>query len=337
MKRKALSAGLVLLLAAPSMLPAQSGVLSDKDAYFREPRPGSVPRIFAPGVISDAMSNRDMAVDPSGKELFYTIQGASGQVSVILYSRWRDGSWTRPEVAPFSGRYNDLEPAFSYDGNTLFFASNRPVDGSAAGTGKDYDIWMVKKEAGGWGRPTRLDTVINSPKDEFYPSVARNGNLYFTRVMAHGKGKEDIAVSEWKDGRYQEPYSLPEAINTEYYEFNAFIDPDERFLLFTSFGRKDDMGGGDLYLAYKNEQGEWMPAVHLDSTINSAAIDFCPFISPDKKYFFFTSERMKGRPPFAPPLHFDTLKALLEGPGNGLNDIYWVEWPALLKKYTHAR
>ena len=343
---------LTFLLAAPAMLRSQPGVIADKDAYFREPRPGSTPRIFAPGVISDAMSNRDMAIDPSGKELFYTIQGASGQVSVILYSRWRDGSWTRPEVAPFSGRYNDLEPAFSYDGNTLFFASNRPEigrapkaegrnrpDGGASlpGAVKDYDIWMVRKEQGKWGQPTRLDTVINSPKDEFYPSVARNGNLYFTRVMEHGKGKEDIAVSEWKDGRYQEPYSLPGAINTEYYEFNAFIDPDERFLLFTSFGRKDDMGGGDLYLAYKNEQGEWMPAVHLDSAINSTAIDFCPYISPDKKYFFFTSSRMKERPPFVPPLHFDSLKALLEGPGNGLNDIYWVEWPALLKKYTHDR
>jgi hypothetical protein len=363
----------LLLAAAPALLCAQSsaagsaqaGVLPEKDAYLREPRPGNTPRMFAPGRISDAMSNRDMAISPSGKELFYTIQSDNGQVSMVLYCHWTGGAWSKPEVAPFSGKYNDLEPAFSYDGNTMFFASNRPVGvpaeagpiraegaGAAAGTTraetaageravapakKDYDIWMVKRRGEKWGQPVRLDTVINTEKDEFYPSVARNGNLYFTRVMEHGKGKEDIAVSEWKDGRYQEAYSLPGGVNTEHYEFNAFVDPDEQFLLFSSFGRKDDIGGGDLYLSYKNAQGEWAEAVHLDSTINSTTLDFSPYVSLDKKYLFFTSSRMKAGPPFAPPLNFERLRGLLDGPGNGLNDIYWVEWPVLLKKYTHDR
>jgi len=332
----------VLLHAQSSVAArAQAGMLPEKDAYLREPRPGNTPRMFAPGRISDAMANRDMAISPSGKELFYTIQSDNGQVSMVLYSHWAGGAWSKPEVAPFSGKYNDLEPAFSYDGNTMFFASNRPVGAgmpAAAGEAKkDYDIWMVKRLGEKWGLPVRLDTVINTDKDEFYPSVARNGNLYFTRVMEHGKGKEDIAVSEWKDGRYQEPYSLPGGVNTEHYEFNAFVDPDERFLLFSSFGRKDDIGGGDLYLSYKNAQGEWAEAVHLDSTINSTTLDFSPYVSRDNKYLFFTSSRMKAGPPFAPPLNFERLRGLLDGPGNGLNDIYWVEWPSLLKKYIHDR
>jgi hypothetical protein len=316
----------------------QPGPLPEKDAYFREARPGDTPRLFAPGVISDAMSNRDMAISPSGKELFYTIQSPTGQLSVIIGCHWDGKGWSQPEVAPFSGKYSDLEPAFSYDGSTLFFASNRPapMPGHSPPV-KNYDIWIVKKAGDKWGEPIRLDTIINSSKDEFYPSVAKNGNLYFTRDIIGGKGHEDIVVSEWKDGRYQPPYSLPGAINTEHYEFNAFVDPDEKFLLFSSFGRADDLGGGDLYLSYKDQKGEWMPAVHLDAPINSTAIDFCPYISPDGKYFFFTSEKMKAVPPLERPLNFAALKDLLLSPGNGLNDIYWMEWPAVLKKYTHER
>jgi Tol biopolymer transport system component len=322
---------LLILASAPALFPQQktrSGSMRATDAYLQEPRPGVTPRMFAPGRISDGMPNRDMAISPSGTELFYTVQAPGGQLSAIVCCHWMRGAWSKPEVAPFSGRYCDLEPAFSYDANTLFFASNRQ-------TLKDYDIWMVQRTAGKWGQPTRLDTLINTAKDEFYPSVARSGNLYFTRVMDNGKGKEDIAISEWKDGHFQTPYSVPGGVNSEHYEFNAFVDPDEKYLLFTSLGRKEDMGGGDLYLSFKNEQGEWMPAIHLDSTINSTALDFSPYVSPDKKYLFFTSERIKMRPPFTRPLNFDTLKAFLTGPGNSMNDIYWMDWPSLLKKYVH--
>jgi hypothetical protein len=295
--------------------------------------PGAAAAIFAPGLISDAMSNRDMAISPAGDELFYTIQSANGQVSVILQLRRIHGAWSTPAMAPFSGRYGDLEPAFSADGQTLYFASNRPIH--AGGPVKDYDIWMVKKNKDGWGMPARMDSIINSSKDEFYPSIARSGNLYFTREMDNGKGKEDIVVSEWKDGQYQTPYSLPAAINSDKFEFNAFVDPGEQYILFSSFGRPDDLGGGDLYLSCKDGKGAWTQAIHLDSTINSRAIDFCPYISPDGKYFFFTSEKMVRQAPFDPPLDFTRLKQLLEGQGNGLNNIYWMDWKSVLLKCSY--
>jgi WD40-like Beta Propeller Repeat len=331
---------------------AQIGSVPAKYLWLGEPRPGATPQLFAPGIVSDAMSNRDMAISPKGDELFYTIQAAYGQVSTVLYMHYSPGSrgagapdgpieagWSGPEIAPFSGVYGDLEPVFSIGGDTLFFVSNRPLrNGDPI---KDYDIWMVKRDMANWyhwGEPIRMDTVINSEKDEFYPSIARNGNLYFTRnMMKDGKGGEDIVVSEWKNGRYQPPYSLPEAINSARGEFNAFVDPDEQFLLFTSYGRKDDLGGGDLYLSCKNGKGEWLPAAHLDSTINSDGIDFCPFVSADKKYLFFTSGRMKDEPPFKKPMNFRGLKALLENPGNGLNDLYWMEWKPLLDRYFPPR
>src|SRR3569833_441740 len=126
---------LCLLIAVIGNAGAQKISYPDKNL------PGATPRIFAPGLISGPMSDRDMAISPTGDEILYTIQAARGLISVILELHRLQGVWSKPSVASFSGRYNDIEPAFSADGQTLYFASNRPVQGG--GPVKDYDIWMV--------------------------------------------------------------------------------------------------------------------------------------------------------------------------------------------------
>lgn len=86
------------------------------------------------------------------------------------------------------------------------------------------------------------------------------GNLYFTAEYTKGVGKEDIYVSRWINGSFTESIALDPAVNSAAWEFNAFVTADERFILFTSYWRKDDTGGGDLYICTKNDDGHWLPA-----------------------------------------------------------------------------
>jgi hypothetical protein len=53
------------------------------------------------------------------------------------------------------------------------------------------------------------------------PSLTKNGDSYFTVEADYGKGKEDIVMCAFKNGAYEKPVSLPEAINSAGYEFNA--------------------------------------------------------------------------------------------------------------------
>ena len=46
---------------------------------------------------------------------------------------------------------------------------------------KDYDIWYLQKKGDGWEGPFNLGAAVNTDKDEFYPSLTKYGNLYFTR------------------------------------------------------------------------------------------------------------------------------------------------------------
>lgn len=177
--------------------------------------------------------------------------------------------------------------------------------------------------------PEHLPAPVNTNENEYYPSVNRSGDIFFTRDV--GAAKEDIVVSRKSGDGYTAAVSLPEAVNSNGYEFNAFVDPDEKYILFTAYGRKDDLGGGDLYISEKDADGNWLPALHLGSKINSAGIDYCPFVSPDKEYFFFTSNRSTMKQPFETRLSLEQIHAQLGSNGNGADDIYWINFSAIKK------
>src|ERR1700740_205626 len=75
--------------------------------------PADTPKLFAKGILSDGLSNRDFAISPQGDEIFFTIQGPRFSLSTILQMTKKSGKWSMPEVAPFSGRWRDLEATFS--------------------------------------------------------------------------------------------------------------------------------------------------------------------------------------------------------------------------------
>ncbi|HMH31637.1 MAG TPA: hypothetical protein VK543_01335 [Puia sp.] len=224
--------------------------------------------------------------------------------------------------------FSDMEPAFTADGKYLFFASNRPLSGDSL---KDFDIWRVEKINGQWVHPVNPGPPVNTPENEFYPSPASNGNLYFTANYPGGKGKEDIYEAKWENGRYAPPVSLDSGVNSAFYEFNAFVSPDEQFIIFTSYGRKDDKGRGDLYISRKGANGNWQPAKNM-ALVNSDRLDYCPFVSFDQKILFFTSERSGLQEKFSPrPATYESLSTLYNGVMNGQANIYWIRLDKVLE------
>ena len=291
--------------------------------------PPVYPSVFAGNIVSTGFSERDFALSPDGTEIFYTLQSAQGVFQTILYMK-KDTTdkWSKPEVAPFAGNFTDLEPAFSTDGKKLFFSSNRPLTGTES---KDFDIWVVEKKNGKWGNAQNIGLPVNTSGDEFYPSVSNNGNLYFTAAYKNAVGKEDIWLSKWENGKYSEAISLDTAVNSKVYEFNAFVAPDESFIIFTSYGRKDDKGRGDLYISLKNSSGEWQPAKNI-GLLNSDRLDYCPFVSPDKKILFFTSERNTLKKSYTDKaVTMGELTKSFTSPQNGSADIYWISFDKVLE------
>jgi len=245
--------------------------------------------VFAPDIVSTNLYERDIAISPDGNEIIFTLGDYNQSRRCLVLIKKNGSKWGEREVLSFSGKYSDIEPFFSPDGRKLYFASNRPV---AADTNRsDYNIWVSERVSQGWGNPQILQPDINTKNDEFFPSVSKNNNLYFTAARNKGIGKEDIFLSRYMNGEYLEPEVLDSNINTPTYEFNAYVNPDENLIVFSSYGRKDDLGGGDLYYSKKNSSGEWLPAINMGPLINSDKLDYCPFIDVSRNNFYFTSDR----------------------------------------------
>ncbi|HWB25967.1 MAG TPA: hypothetical protein VG738_10830 [Chitinophagaceae bacterium] len=287
----------------------------------------AAPVVFEPGKISDAFPNRDMAISPDGRELFYTIQFTKGYFSVIMHCIKKNGEWSEPEMAAFSGRYSDLEPSFSPDGTKLYFSSDRPL--TDTGAEKDFDIWFVTKVNGVWQNPQNMGAPVNTTTDEFYASVAKSGNIYFTRAT-EGRN-DDIKMCRFVNGSYDDAVSLSDSVNSAGYEFNAYVDPDEQFILYTAYNRPGGLGSGDLYISRKTAEGGWGRGVNLVN-LNSPYMDYCPFVTADKKYLYFTSDRPALETPFKKSADAKTIRAILNSPGNRFDDIYVVPFDALLVK-----
>jgi len=276
---------------------------------------------FLPKIFSQFENVRDLAISPDGKEIYFTIETPKKEFSTIAYIKKKGKKWSKPKVASFSGQFKDLEPFFSPDGLKMYFASARPTD-KKSDQPKDIDIWVVSRTTiqSKWSKATNIGAPVNTEKDEFYPSVATSGNLYFTRAVANRK--EDIFMSKWKDNTYQSPTALSDSVNSKLYEYNAFVTLDESMIIFTSYGRKEEMGGSDMFYSKKKKDGSWTTAKHL-TALNSNKIDYCPFVKDG--YLYFTSERSEVPKSFKRKQTIKDLKRTAKQYTNGMGRIYRVK------------
>ena len=323
---------LFLLIAGNIALQAQDTTNEGRKytmlsgAYFGQKLPGIVPELFAPGIISDGLINRDVAISPDGNEMYFCITTQNFSFSSIIVTKQINGKWTKPEVASFAAdpRYKYTEPAFAIDGKRFFFASNMPKDGTTDAAG-DFDIWAIDIIKGEWGKPYNIGEPVNTPGGEFFPSVTKDGTLYFTRNDA-GVQTSFIYRSRFINGKYSAPEKLPEQINCGGDRYNAYVAKDESFVVVPAQGVEKGKFGALYYIVFRNADGSWQSPVNMGPQINTpAGRGWSFYISPDNKYLFFMATRSSEDKTLPPSLSIDFFQKLFLMPQNGNPDIYWAD------------
>ncbi|MCU0237127.1 MAG: glycoside hydrolase [Acidobacteria bacterium] len=312
---------MMALLATAALGAEEPGICSP---YLGQTPPGSVPQLFAPGIVATGMHTRDLAMTPDGREIYFCVILGQYKLSSIIGCRFENGRWSAPFVVPGLDEpgVHYIEPHISPDGRKFFFASNRPTPGKAFSE-RDEDIWVMERQGDGWGEPRNLGAPVNTPGGEFFPTTTLDGTLYFTGPESDGKG-EAIYRSRWVDGKYAVPEKLPPQVNCGKARYNAWFAPDGRLAIVPAWGLADSVGGCDYYAVFANGDGTWSEPVNLGAAINTPASDeHSACLSPDGKYFFFMSPRL----PASLPAHltYDAIAKMHGSAPNGNPAIYWVD------------
>ncbi len=166
----------------------------------------------------------------------------------------------------------------SGDGLTMAYMHSLPF----------YDaVYVSKKVEGSWSKPENITPQILSDGDQFVTCISHNGMvLYFTK---EDEFNSDIYRSEFIDGRWSPSQAIGSNVNTKYWESHAAISDDGNSLYFTS-NRKGTLGGMDIFVSTIMEDGTWGPARNLGEGINTELNEDTPFLAPDGKTLYFSSQ-----------------------------------------------
>lgn len=257
--------------------------------YLGQEPPRNVPKIFSPTVISlNERYEFGSTFSSDGNEFFYAIE--INKKPEILYTKFQNNAWSKPIILLTHERYGYNDPFLSPDSKRLFFISDRAMDGK--GDKKDIDIWYIQRSDKGWSEPINAGPEINTNKNEYYVSFTKSGSMYFSSNGGTSSDIDknyDIKIAEFKNGKFQTSTKLSNAVNTTHYEADVFISPAEKYIIFCS-ERPNGKGKGDLYISFKNQSGAWEPAVNIGEVINTSGYEFCPYVTPDNKFLFFSRD-----------------------------------------------
>jgi WD40-like Beta Propeller Repeat len=254
-------------------------------------------------VLSSPAWESHPAFDPMSGDVWFVRSDASFSGWRLWMARCRKGKLSDPLPVPLAAPGLEADPFFTPDGQLLYFISTRQTGAMKSSA---LDIWLARRDRrGGWSRPARLPSPVNSAGAEWFPRLSADGWLYFGSNRSGGLGGTDIwrAKTE-RSGQWRIENAGP-AVNgpSEDYEFEPA--PDGRSALLAT-----DRG---IFLL-RFERGRWQPRVPLGSNVNGNGSEIGPLWERDGSSFWFSRDlggarsgeflfaNLKGKPNRHPPL-----------------------------------
>jgi Tol biopolymer transport system component len=254
--------------------------------YLGQEAPGLIPMVFAPGVLNNDETGAFCTIfSPAGDEFYFTSylrddESAGG----LARMKMADGTWTPPEILPFSSDGIDNDLVISADGRTIVFRSWRALPDGRKPDDHSY-LWFVERGDDDWGTARPL-MCGGEPVRTGYPSLTADNTLYFAHRRDDSFG---IFRTQLVDGIYGPPEHIFTALESIATEGDMYVAPDESFMILSLWNHPGNIGSpkGDLYIVFKDADGSWTEEINMGELVNTHCGENCPTISPDGRYFFF--------------------------------------------------
>lgn len=259
--------------------------------YFNQAPPNNTPKLFAPAIVNTDSVELNVVFNASYTEMFMSriVDGSF----MIHHAEFINGQWSSLQpilLYPDSIRYTvACDPSITQDGQTMYFLGVDPRNYTNDITpDKLYrippDIYVSHKRNGQWQLATKVASPISTMHFESYPIIVEDNSIYFQSNRPNGAGGRDTYRAQYlSDGQFETPVSI--SLNSAKNAGSSYISPKENYLI------SSDRDG--FQVSFKKD-GEWQAPIPIDIPYEKAWRYYCPFMSPDEKYFFFSRRYNNG-------------------------------------------
>ncbi|HNP19268.1 MAG TPA: OmpA family protein [Fulvivirga sp.] len=197
-----------------------------------------------------------------------------------------------------NSKYKEYKPLLSPDGKTLYFSRKNHPD-NIGGTSDNEDIWYSEKDSlGNWQLAKNMGAGLNNAGPNFVSSVTPDGHAVLlvlgNQYLENGKMAAGVSISSNSSGNWSPPAAIKIENDYNYSEKANFYLANSRKVLLMSVMRDDSYGGRDIYASFLNNDSTWSEPLNLSDKLNTAGEESSPFLAPDNKTLYFSSDGYSG-------------------------------------------
>ncbi len=202
--------------------------------------------------------------------------------------------------------FNEYAPILSHDGKIIYFTSRRNNTKGSRMNPDDQEyfediyraVWNEASEK--WDSITNEVDRINTDGFDSFSHLSADGlsalmtvNTEATDHKKRTKGSDIFEIVFTNKGKWSTPKSIVnQTINTGYFEGSPTMTADGNTMYFVS-DRNGTKKMTDIYVVHKNGK-TWGEAVAISDSVNTVGNETTPYITPDGKYLFFSSDGHLG-------------------------------------------
>lgn len=190
---------------------------------------------------------------------------------------------------------SEISPLVTPDGKTMYFTRKNHVGNT--GTIMNDDVWISNYDGTTWSTAVNAGGPINNDANNYVVGISDNGELLTLANTYHPIEASRIGISQtWKSsyGSWVFPKNLitPGIITHNLYA--EYYMTSDRTVLLLALERADSYGMKDIYVSFSEDQIVWTDPVNLGNDINTASMEMAPFLAPDGKTLFFSTNGLPG-------------------------------------------
>jgi outer membrane protein OmpA-like peptidoglycan-associated protein len=226
-------------------------------------------------------------------------------------------------IKPVNTSADEYFPVISIDGKKMYFTGSGRKDCI-----KGEDIFYSDFVNNSWQPARNMGPPFSTREDDAMNSISADGNILviFGNYKGAFGGGDNFYVEKTSSG-WSAIKPFPKPVNSIYWDCDGFLTADGKAFLFSS-DRPGGVGefhrGGlffhgyyegncDIYVTLKTDSG-WSKPINLGSTINTPYTERSPFLHPDGKTLYFSSDGFYGLG------GLDVFKSVR------LSDTSWTDW-----------